>query len=117
MSTLGLRRAAIAVALVLLLTLPIWLDHPYYVKIASQILFYAIFALGVNVLVGYAGLASLGHAGLFGMAAYAGAQIMNAGHGHVAVAAGALAVTLVASAAFAVLALTTNSGSTTISFG
>jgi len=59
----------------------------------------------VNVLVGYAGLASLGHAGLFGMAAYAGAQIMNASHGHAAVAVGALAVTLVASTAFPVLAL------------
>ena len=43
----------------------------YYVNVASQILFYAIFALGLNVLVGYAGLVSLGHAGLFGIAAYA----------------------------------------------
>ena len=43
----------------------------YYINVASQILFYAIFALGLNVLVGYAGLVSLGHAGLFGIAAYA----------------------------------------------
>ena len=43
----------------------------YYVNVASQILFYAIFALGLNVLVGYGGLVSLGHAGLFGVTAYA----------------------------------------------
>ena len=43
----------------------------YYINVASQILFYAIFALGLNVLVGYGGLVSLGHAGLFGIAAYA----------------------------------------------
>ena len=41
-----------------------------------------MFALGLNVLVGYAGLVSLGHAGLFGIAAYAGAILINAGHGH-----------------------------------
>src|SRR4029450_13451099 len=77
----------------------------YYVNIASQVLFYAIFALGVNVLAGYAGLVSLGHAGLFGIAAYAGARIMNEGYGHVGVTVGALALTLLASAIFAVLAL------------
>ena len=39
--------------------------NTYYINIASQILFCAVFALGLNVLVGYAGLTSLGHAGLF----------------------------------------------------
>ena len=43
----------------------------YYVNISSQILFCAIFALGLNVLAGYAGLVSLGHAGLLGIAGYA----------------------------------------------
>jgi branched-chain amino acid transport system permease protein len=94
-----------AAGLVVLATVPLWVGGIYYVNIASQVLFYAIFALGINVLAGYAGLVSLGHAGLFGIAAYTGARIMNAGYGHVEVAAGALAATLVASAAFAVLAL------------
>ena len=100
-----MKPVALAAALVVLASVPLWVGGTYYVNIASQVLLFAIFALGVNVLVGYAGLASLGHAGLFGIAAYAGARIMNDGHGHVAVAVGALAVTLVASAAFAVLAL------------
>ncbi len=100
-----MRRAGLAAALVILAAVPLWVGGTYYVNIASQVLFYAIFALGVNVLAGYAGLVSLGHAGLFGIAAYAGARIMNNGHGHIAITTGALALTLLAAAAFAVLAL------------
>jgi branched-chain amino acid transport system permease protein len=99
------KRVALAAALGVLATLPLWVGSTYYVNIASQILFYAVFALAVNVLAGYAGLVSLGHAGLFGIAAYAAAKIMTNGHGHLVVAAGALAVTLVAAAVFAALAL------------
>jgi branched-chain amino acid transport system permease protein len=99
------RRLTLAAALVILATVPLWVGSTYYVNIASQILFYAIFALGVNVLAGYAGLVSLGHAGLFGIAAYAGAKIMTGGHGHLAVTVGALALTVLAAAIFAVLAL------------
>jgi branched-chain amino acid transport system permease protein len=77
----------------------------FYINIASQILLYAILALGVNVLAGYAGLVSLGHAGLFGIAAYTGAKILAAGGGHWIAAAAALAVAVLAAAVFAVLAL------------
>jgi branched-chain amino acid transport system permease protein len=99
------KRIVLVAALLVLATVPLWVGGPYYVNISSQILLYAIFALGVNVLAGYAGLVSLGHAGLFGVAAYAGARIMNDGHGHVVVIGGALVLTLLAAAAFAVLAL------------
>ena len=100
-----MRRLALAAGLVILAALPLWVGSTYYVNIASQILIYAIFALGINVLVGYAGLVTLGHAGLFGIAAYAAGRIMNAGLDHLAVAAGALAMTLLAAALFAALAL------------
>ncbi len=100
-----MKRAAVVVALVGLATVPLWAGSTYYVNITSQILLYAIFALGVNALVGYAGLATLGHAGLFGIAAYAGARILNNGADHLTVAAVSLAVTLAAAAIFAVLAL------------
>ena len=96
---------ALGAALVILAAVPLWTGGTYYVNIASQILFYAIFALGINVLVGYAGLVTLGHAGLFGIAAYTGARIMNSGQGHFTVIAVALAVTLLAAALFAALAL------------
>ena len=100
-----MKRGALAVALAALATVPLWVPGTFYVNIASQILLYAIFALGVNVLAGYAGLVSLGHAGLFGIAAYTGAKILTAAGGQLAGAAAALAVTVLAAAVFAVLAL------------
>ena len=78
------RLLALAVAFVALATLPYWMPGIYYINVASQILFYAIFALGLNVLVGYAGLVSLGHAGLFGIAAYATGYMLQLGYGHTA---------------------------------
>ena len=66
-----MKRLVLALALLALATLPLWVASGYYVNIASQMLIWAIFAIGLNVLVGYAGLVSLGHAGLFGIAAYA----------------------------------------------
>jgi branched-chain amino acid transport system permease protein len=95
----------LGLALVLLATVPLWVGNTYYVNIATQILTYAVFALGLNVLVGHAGLVTLGHAGLFGIAAYTGALIVNGGHGHVAAVVGALVATLAAAAVFATLAL------------
>ena len=100
-----MRRVALVLALAIVAAVPLWVGSTYYVNIASQILFYAIFALAVNVLAGYAGLVSLGHAGLFGIAAYAAAKLLTNGHGHIAVATGALAVTVLAAAVFAALAL------------
>jgi branched-chain amino acid transport system permease protein len=97
--------AALVIALLLLAAVPFWVGNSFYVNIAAQILIYAVLALGLNVLVGYAGLVTLGHAALFGVAAYAGATLINAGHGPIIVAIGALATTLVATAIFAVLAL------------
>jgi branched-chain amino acid transport system permease protein len=99
------RYAAIAVALVLLLTLPWWVGNTYYINIASQILLFAVFALALNVLVGYGGLVSLGHAGLFAMSGYTAALLLDAGHGHFTADIVGLAVAVLTSAVFGVLAL------------
>jgi branched-chain amino acid transport system permease protein len=99
------RHAAIALALVVLATVPIWIGNTYYINVASQILLFAVFALALNVLVGYGGLVSLGHAGLFAMAGYAGALMLDAGHGHLVANLVAVLVTLASTAVFAVLAL------------
>ena len=85
--------------------MPYAIQQVYYVNIASQVLLYAVFALGLNVLVGYAGLVSLGHAGLFGVAAYVVAYLLAAGHGHPFAILGGLAAGLVGTAGFAALAL------------
>ena len=99
------RRVAIVIAILALVAVPYAIREPYYVNIASQILLYAIFALGLNVLVGYGGLVSLGHAGLFGVASYVVASTLAAGHGHAAAILLGLAIGLAATAGFAALAL------------
>ena len=99
------RFIAVAVAVVGLIALPYVITEPYYVNIASQILLYSVFALGLNILVGYAGLVSLGHAGLSGVAAYAVAYLLAAGYGHTVAIAGGLAAGLIVTAGFAALSL------------
>ena len=99
------RCLAIAVAIALLAALPAWMNGVYYVNVASQILFYAVFALGLNVLVGYAGLTSLGHAALFGVAAYATAYMLQLGYGHTESILVALLVGVASMAVYAVLSL------------
>jgi branched-chain amino acid transport system permease protein len=105
MTGIQARRGAIVVALLLLATLPWWVGGTYYINIASQILLYAVFALALNVLVGYGGLVSLGHAGLFAIAGYTAALMLENGYGHLVANLGGLVVVLAASAVFAVLAL------------
>src|SRR5215217_7263729 len=95
----------VLVLLAILATLPLWMTNPYYVNIASQILFWAVFALGLNVLVGYGGLTSLGHAGLFGVSGYAVGLLLASGQGHFVAILAAIVATVLMSALFAVLAL------------
>ena len=99
------RHAAFGFALFGLTTVPLWVGNSYYIDVASQILLFAVFALALNVLVGYGGLVSLGHAGLFAVSGYTAGLMLQAGFGHAAAGAGAVLVTLLTSAAFAVLAL------------
>ncbi len=99
------RYALLAAAILALIAVPYAITEQYYVNIASQILLYAVFALGLNILVGYGGLVSLGHAGLSGAASYAAAYLLAAGHGHVVAIAGALAAGLLTTAGFAALSL------------
>jgi branched-chain amino acid transport system permease protein len=99
------QRIAIAAALLVLVTLPLWLQSTYYVNITTQILFWAVAALALNILAGYGGLVSLGHAGLFGIAGYTAGLLLAAGHGHLISIFAALAAAVATAAVFAVLAL------------
>ena len=98
-------RIGLLIAAVLLLTVPLWVPGDYYISVCSQILIYAIFALGVDVLIGYGGLVSLGHAGLFGIASYAVAYSLAAGVGPIPAILIGLVLALVGTAAFAALSL------------
>ena len=104
-SPLSRSGVALAVIFVALITLPLWVNGTYYINVSSQILFYAVFALGLNVVVGYGGLVSLGHAGLFGITAYAVGYMLQAGFGHPLAILVGLVVGLLSTAIFAGLAL------------
>jgi branched-chain amino acid transport system permease protein len=59
-----------AEALFWLATLAPFIVAPDYLSLASQIAITALFALSLDLIVGYAGLVSLGHAAYFGCGAY-----------------------------------------------
>ncbi len=54
---------------------------PAYLTLASQIAITAIFAVSLDLIVGYAGLVSLGHAAFFGLGAYTAGLLAKAGWG------------------------------------
>lgn len=64
-----LQWAAVAAGLALLAAMP-WFADKFAVQFASKVLIFALFASSLNLLVGQAGLVSLGHAGFFGVAGY-----------------------------------------------
>jgi branched-chain amino acid transport system permease protein len=96
---------ALTIGFLALVALPYWIPGVYYLNVSSQILFYAIFALGLNILAGYGGLVSLGHAGLFGIAAYAVGYTLQAGFGHTVAILAALVGGMASMALYAVLSL------------
>ncbi len=59
----------IEIAFWLATLLPFWL-FPNYLSLASQIAVAALFALSLDLILGYAGIVSLGHAAFFGIGAY-----------------------------------------------
>ena len=97
---------AAAVAGGLLVLLPLLVGSTFYVNLASQVLIAAILALSLNVLVGYGGLTSLGHAAYLGACAYLVIHLTTReGFGHLGAAAAALALTTAMAMLFGILAL------------
>jgi len=63
--------AASIVGLAVLVLYPVLIPNPYYIHLFETILIYAILLFGLDIVVGYTGQVSLGHAGLFGIGSYA----------------------------------------------
>jgi len=100
-----MKRASFVIFLAVLLVLP-WLGGDYYINLGSQILIAALFALSLNLLVGYAGLTSLGHAAYLGVSAYvSGWLFLKLGWGHAMTAPAALLLTTLMAAVFGLIAL------------
>ena len=67
-----------AAAVAALAAFPIASGNPYYIHLVETIMIYAIVLFGLDIVVGYTGQVSLGHAGLFGIGAYtAGVLILK----------------------------------------
>jgi branched-chain amino acid transport system permease protein len=95
--------SALFAAVVLLLP---FFAGDFYVNLASQILIAAIFALSLNLLVGFGGMTSLGHASYLGVAAYLSALLTSRyGFDHGTAAVISMAGTVVMAAFFGVIAL------------
>ena len=78
----------------------------FYVNLVSQIFIAAIFAASLNLLVGFGGLPSLGHASFLGVSAYLSALLsLRFGLDHAASAPLALAGTTLMAALFGLIAL------------
>ena len=58
------------IAIAALFCLPLVIHNPYYIHLAETILIYTILLFGLDIVVGYVGQVSLGHAGLFGIGSY-----------------------------------------------
>jgi ABC-type branched-subunit amino acid transport system permease subunit len=70
------RRAVLAIALLVMFAAPLGVGRlysAYYLNLVTWILIYALFAAALDLALGYGGLVSFGHAGFFGMGAYAAA--------------------------------------------
>ena len=66
-------RAGKIILFALLLTAPFWVGAslgPYWVRILDFCLLYAVLALGLNIVVGYAGLLDLGYIAFYAVGAY-----------------------------------------------
>lgn len=67
---LQMRLRGLIVLAVIILLLPLFMSNPFHYDMATQIAIFAATVVGLNLLVGFAGQISLGHAGFFGVGAY-----------------------------------------------
>jgi branched-chain amino acid transport system permease protein len=88
----------LGLVIAVLLVLPFILPNSYYMDLAIRMAINAIIVIGLNLLIGFAGQISLGHAGFLGIGAYASAVLPThfGFHPLLAMAAGAAATAVIA---------------------
>jgi ABC-type branched-subunit amino acid transport system ATPase component/ABC-type branched-subunit amino acid transport system permease subunit len=101
-----LRNGAVLLGIVALALFPVAIANPYYIHLLETIMIYAILLFGLDIVVGYTGQVSLGHAGLFGIGAYtAGVMVTKLGTPLLVTLIGAIGVTALFGAVLALPAL------------
>ena len=85
---------------------PLFVQNHYYTHLIETIMIYAVLLFGLDIVVGYTGQVSLGHAGLFGIGAYtAGVLFLKVGAPFWLIVPASIAVTAVFGAVLALPAL------------
>ena len=64
------RYGVVIVTALIVATLPLVLPSTFYLRMAALVFIFALAVVGLNLLMGFAGQVSLGHAGFFGIGAY-----------------------------------------------
>ncbi len=96
----------VAGAVATLVSVPLAIHNPYYIHLLETIMIYSIVLFGLDIVVGYTGQVSLGHAGLFGIGAYtAGVMVTKLGTPLLVTMAGSIGVTALFGAMLALPAL------------
>ena len=96
---------ALAIIAACLVAVPWVIRGDFYINMASQVLIYALFALSINLMLGYGGMVSLGHAGYLGIAGYTVILLVAAGYDQLTSAIAAVLLSTVFAALFGVLSL------------
>jgi branched-chain amino acid transport system permease protein len=73
-----IRAALLALVLLAAVCVPL-LGEPYYTKLVVRMAIFALAAMSLDLIVGYAGLVSFGHAAFFGLGCYAAGVLPMAG--------------------------------------
>lgn len=98
----------VVVGVVLLIIVPLFAGS-YHMSLATQVLIFAVFAMSLDLLMGYTGLPSFGHAAPFGAAAYTTGLLVKYGFDNpgLAILAGVVMAVIV-SAIFGFIAVRTS---------
>ena len=88
-----------------LIAVPFLVTNDFYLNLASQILIYALLAVSLNLLLGYGGMVSLGHASFLGLTSYAATLLLVWGSGQLMAAIIAVVFSTLCGALFGLLAL------------
>ena len=98
--------AAALVGVIALAAYPQVVQNAYYIHLVETIMIYAVLLLGLDIVVGYTGQVSLGHAGLFGIGSYvAGALLFKLGVPFLLAVSASIAITAFFGAVLALPAL------------
>jgi branched-chain amino acid transport system permease protein len=96
---------ALVIASVALIALPHVITHEFYINMASQCLIFAILALSLNLMLGFGGMVSLGHAAYIGVAGYTCILLTVAGWHPLIAALAGLVLSTACAALFGLLSL------------